>query len=120
MRPATCVVAALVVALSGCSATATKNPRIVASPKPSNANEIVIYEYKFVPFALTVPAGTLVTWINHDIAPHTATRRSFDEEGFDSGSMGAAQLFSHRFRKAGTYDYLCVYHQGMRGTIVVQ
>ena len=120
MRLEICAVAALVVALSGCSATATKNPRIVASPTPSNANEIVIYEYKFVPFMVTVAAGTLVTWINHDIAPHTATRRSFDDESFDSGTMGATQIFSHRFRKAGTYDYLCVFHQGMRGTIVVQ
>jgi plastocyanin len=34
--------------------------------------------------------------------------------------MGAAQIYSHKFRTPGTYDYLCVFHQGMRGTVVVK
>lgn len=101
-------------------ATATKNPRISAAPTPSNAHEIVIYEYKFVPFTLTVPAGTTVTWVNYDIAPHTATYRSFGEEAFDTGTLSVTQLYRHMFKTPGTYDYLCVLHQGMRGTVVVQ
>ena len=122
MRLETFAAAAVVVAVSGCAstATATKNPRISQAPTPTNAQEVIIYEYKFVPLKLTVPAGTTVTWVNHDIAPHTATRQSFDDEAFDSGNMQVTQIFMHRFRKPGTYDYLCFLHQGMRGTIVVQ
>ena len=118
MRLAIVAIAAVVVA-SGC-ATATKSPKLVDTPKPSNPDEIVIYEYKFIPASLTVPVGTTVTWINYDVAPHTATYRSFTEEAFDTGNLGASQLYRHKFRTAGSYDYICVYHQGMRGTVVVQ
>jgi plastocyanin len=122
VRVETFVVAAVVVVASACASTSTasNNPRISKAPTPTNAEEVVIYEYKFVPFTLTVPAGTTVTWVNHDIAPHTATRRSFDDEPFDSGNLQDTQIFRHRFRKPGTYGYMCILHQGMRGTIVVQ
>jgi plastocyanin len=115
---------ATAVAVSACSgattATATKSPRISKAPTPANAQEVVIYEYKFIPYTLTVPAGTTVTWTNHDIAPHTATYRSFGENAFDSGNIQITQIYRHRFLRPGTYDYLCILHQGMRGTIVVR
>ena len=120
MRPVTFAVAGVVVALSACSAASAKPPAIIAAPRPANAQEVVIYDYKFAPLMLTVPVGTTVTWINHDTAPHTATHRSFSDEAFDSGNMQATQIFAHRFRKPGTYPYLCILHQGMRGTILVQ
>jgi plastocyanin len=122
VRFETFAVATAVVAFSACSAaaTATKNPQITQSHAPTDAQQVVIYNYKFDPLTLTVPVGATVTWVNHDIAPHTATRRSFDEEPFDSGSLLATQIFRHQFRKPGTYDYLCTFHPGMRGLIVVQ
>lgn len=122
MRLAPFSVMAVVIAGSACSATATatKNPQISAAPTPTTPEEVVIYNYRFVPNTLTVPAGTTVTWVNHDIAPHTATRQSFDDEPFDSGHIQDTQIYRHKFRKAGAYDYTCVLHQGMRGTIVVQ
>src|SRR2546421_808676 len=33
---------------------------------------IGIKEFKYGPSMLTVPAGTTVTWVNHDEEPHTA------------------------------------------------
>ena len=112
---------AAVVVASGCTSTSTTKPgRVVSAPKPSNPEEIIIYEYKFVPMTLTVPAGTTVTWINYDTAPHTATYRSFGDEAFDTGKIAANEVYRHKFRTAGTYDYICIFHQGMRGTVVVQ
>ena len=121
MRLATLAIAA-VVAAWGCASTSTgsKSAVIVKAPKPSSPEEIVIYEYKYVPSTLTVPVGTTVTWVNYDVAPHTATYRSFTDEAFDTGNMTANALYRHKFRTAGTYGYICVYHQGMRGTVVVQ
>jgi plastocyanin len=87
---------------------------------PANANEVVISEYKFVPQTLTVSVGTTVTWLNRDIAPHTATHRSFGDEPFDTETLGHLAVYSHTFKIVGRYDYLCVLHQGMTGTIVVQ
>lgn len=122
MRLASFAVVTVVFVISACSATATatKNPQISPAPTPSSPEEVVIYNYKFVPYTLTVPVGTTVTWVNHDIAPHTATYRSFDDQGFDSGNMQDTQIFRHKFRRPGTYGYWCIYHQGMRGTITVQ
>jgi plastocyanin len=118
VRPVTFALAGVVVALSACSAT--KPLPIIAAPRPTSAQEVVIYDYKFAPLTLTIPVGTTVTWVNHDMAPHTATHRSFGDDAFDSGNLTVSQLFKHRFRKSGTYAYLCILHQGMQGTIVVQ
>lgn len=118
MRLVTFAAAGVVVALTACSAA--KPLPIIAAPAPTNAQEVVIYDYKFAPLTLTVPVGTIVTWVNHDMAPHTATHRSFGDEAFDSGNLTSSQLFKHKFRRAGTYPYLCILHQGMQGTIVVQ
>lgn len=124
MRLEIFAVATVVVALSACSrattATATKNAEVTAAPTPRNAQEVLIYNYKFDPPTLTVSVGKTVTWFNRDIAPHTATHRSFGDEAFDSGSLGHLATFAHTFRTPGSYPYLCVFHQGMMGTIVVQ
>ncbi|PYP33259.1 MAG: hypothetical protein DMD49_03770 [Gemmatimonadetes bacterium] len=95
-------------------------PVKVFTPTPSDAHQVVIWDYKFQPEQLTVPVGTTVTWVNRDMAPHTATHRTYSDEPFDTGSMPSEQTYSHTFRRAGTYADLCALHQGMRGTIVVQ
>ena len=103
-------------------ACASKSPAAAKSnvPPPANPNEIIILNYKFSPKTLTVSPGTTVTWFNQDIAPHTATHRSYGDEAFDSGSLGHERSFTHTFHTPGSYDYLCVFHQGMQGTIIVQ
>jgi plastocyanin len=91
-----------------------------ATPTPENPDQVIIWEYKFVPQTLTVPVGTTVTWVNHDTAPHTATHRTYGAEAFDTGDLPNGATFQHTFRTPGSYPYLCMYHQGMTGTIVVQ
>lgn len=122
MRLELLALAAVVIAFSACASThsATKSPKITEAPKPSNDQEVVIYEFKYLPSTRTVPVGTTVTWLNYDVAPHTVTYSSFGTEGFDSGNMMATQIYKHQFRTAGTYAYMCTLHQGMRGTVVVQ
>ena len=119
MRRAAIAVAAVMIASWACVSTG-KGTKIADAPTPTNAQEVVIYNYRYIPFTMTVRVGATVTWVNHDVAPHTATHRSFGDEAFDSGNMLDTQIFRHTFRKAGTYDYLCILHQGMRGTVVVQ
>jgi len=109
--------AVIVSALSACSSASTQ---IGKGPRPASANEVVISGYKFVPQTLTVPVGTTVTWVNRDIAHHTVTRRFWGDEPFDSGKLSYEGVFSHTFRTAGSYSYLCVPHSGMQGTVVVQ
>jgi len=73
--------------------------------------------YKFVPDTVTVKAGTTVTWINKDNAPHTVTA---DDGSFESGSLGNSQSWSKTFDKAGTFTYHCSIHASMKGTIKVE
>jgi plastocyanin len=78
---------------------------------------VTIKDYAFTPATLTVAAGTTVTWTNNDAVPHTATA---SDGSFDSGNLNPGQSFSFTFSTPGTYPYVCQYHAGMQGTIVVQ
>lgn len=48
--------------------------------------------------------------------PHTVTAA---DSSWDSGNLGPGGRFERRFDSAGTYAYLCRYHPGMTGAIVV-
>ena len=78
---------------------------------------VEIKDYAFTPPTLTVPAGTTVTWTNNDTVPHTATAQ---DGSFDSGNLNPGQSFAFTFSTPGSYPYVCQYHAGMQGTIVVQ
>src|SRR5947209_1877357 len=62
---------------SGARRESGKSKNMTASnnaeqPGP-NEVQIVIENFVFVPSEITIPAGTKVSWINKDEAPHTAT-----------------------------------------------
>jgi plastocyanin len=73
-------------------------------------------DYYFRPRDVTVSAGDSVRWNNVGRVPegHTATG-----EGFDSGVLEEGESFTHRFARAGTFDYVCTLHPAMRGTVTV-
>src|SRR5205807_621957 len=60
------------------------------------ANQVVIDNFTFDPPMLTVPAGTTVTWVNHDDVPHTATSTA-KPKSFESGTLDTDNKFSHVF-----------------------
>jgi plastocyanin len=105
--------------LAGCHAAAARKEQIGPAPSPSNATEVVIYDYKFKPDTLRIAKGTMVTWINRDVAPHTVTR-DFHDEPFDSARMGYQTRFEHRFQMTGAFSYYCLYHPSMRAFVVVE
>ena len=109
--------AVIVAALSACSPASTKGGD---TPTPATTTEVVISNYTFAPKTLTIPVGTTVTWVNHDMARHTVTHDSFDGDAFNSGLLSNQAVFTHTFETAGTYGYVCQPHAGMQGTIVVK
>jgi hypothetical protein len=71
---------------------------------------------------VTIGVGETVTWENNDTAAHTATSGSGSEGPvghFDSSLIMAGSSFSHTFEEAGTYDYFCMVHPWMIGTVIV-
>jgi plastocyanin len=65
---------------------------------------------------IIVPVGTEVTITNQDGASHTWT----STDGFwDSGSLGGGDSFSFTFTEARAFDFFCVFHPSMTGTITI-
>jgi plastocyanin len=71
---------------------------------------------QFAPRTITVAVGGTVKWINNDTMPHTVTA---SDKGFDSDMIAKGAAFERTFPVAGTYAYVCTYHDGMNGTVVV-
>ncbi|WHZ19487.1 MAG: hypothetical protein OJF55_001636 [Rhodanobacteraceae bacterium] len=101
--------------LAACAAHAA-SPATAA--KPANGYQVSITMFKFQPAKLEVPAGTTVTWTNHDEEPHTVTSAG---NGFkSSGALDTDDHYSAVFTKPGTYAYYCSIHPQMTATIVVR
>jgi plastocyanin len=94
------------VTLSGTSAAESSEPA-----------RILVKGFMFAPTALTVAAGSTVTWANLDDEPHTVVS---DSGLFRSGALDTNQSFSFKFDKPGTYHFTCSIHPYMVGTVVVQ
>jgi len=92
--------------------------RVVRVRAGGAAAAIAIDNFAFTPASLTVPAGTKVTWTNHDDIPHTATSAD-PPQLFHSGPLDTDDSFSFTFDKPGTYTYFCALHPHMQGTVVV-
>jgi len=77
----------------------------------------------FIPNPVTIDIGDTVTWENVDNAAHTVTSGSPADgpDGvFDSSLiMAGGATFSHTFDDAGTYDYFCMVHPWMAGSVIV-
>ena len=91
--------------------------RASAGENPA-APQIAIDNFSFAPATLTVPAGTEVTWVNHDDIPHTVV--SEDKTTFKSRALDTDEKFSFTFSKPGTYTYFCSIHPKMTAKVIVE
>ena len=87
-----------------------------AGPTAPAGTSVRMAGSRFEPATLTVAAGTTIRWFNDDALPHTVTAA---DSSWDSGNLAPGGAFERRFDSPGTYAYLCRYHPGMTGTIVV-
>jgi plastocyanin len=83
----------------------------------TNSVQVTIDNFNFTPAAVTVHAGTKVTWVNKDDVPHTATS---DDKLFGSRALDTDDKFSFTFQTPGTYSYYCSVHPKMTGKVVVK
>ena len=90
----------------------------IASATAAYAAEhtIVMEGVKFEPAELTVERGATVLWVNKDPFPHTATARG----AFDSKEIAPGKSWKWIARRAGSYDYVCTLHPGMKGKLTVK
>ena len=97
--------------LAACSSSGA-----AASPVPTSKVDLPP-SYKFVPADITVPAGTTVTWTNHDNFTHSV--RLLDDGGQVMDMKPGASV-SFTFDTPGLHHYDCSFHpQNMKGTVLV-
>ena len=89
-----------------------------ASPVPTAVVDLPP-SYRFAPVAVTVVAGTTVTWTNHDNFTHSV---QFLDGGLpgDPRVMSPGAVTTFTFATPGLYHYQCSFHpQNMQGTVTV-
>ena len=72
----------------------------------------------FSPVKIVVVIGenNTVTFANKDSATHTVTAT---DKSFNSGDIKPGQSWTYTFSTAGNFSYYCIYHEWMKGTVVV-
>jgi plastocyanin len=111
-----------VVLLLNLSTMACTQPQVPTTPadtkaQPASAYVVKIDNFSFSPATLTVPAGTKVTWTNHDDMAHNVVS---SEQKFKSKVLDTDDSFSTTFTEPGTYQYFCGLHPKMVGKIIVE
>lgn len=110
----------------GGASTSPTPPTTTAPPAAGSQNTVSVVNDAYQPAALTVSAGTQVTW-----TWNTCTGDGYGGQAcvshsvtFDDGTTSATQdsgSYSRTFANKGTYTYHCAVHgAAMSGTITVQ
>ena len=89
------------------------------SAENARADKVVIGNFTFEPSTLTVSAGTILTWVNEDDAPHTVIGTDPDSP-LKSPPLDTGERYAIALTKPGTYRYFCSLHPHMTGTVIVE
>ena len=85
---------------------------------PVATDSVAIKNFAFAPAAITVKAGSTVTWTNQDTDAHTVTSQN-NAGPLNSQPLNTGQSYAHTFTQPGTYSYLCTIHPFMTATVTV-
>lgn len=78
---------------------------------------VEIEDFCFGPTILRVAPGESVTFVNLDRSPHTVLGANATWGGYDALKKGHEATYT--FAEAGVFPYVCTWHPGMIGAIVV-
>ena len=99
-------------------ATPAASPMASPAASPTGIGcAVEIRDFSFQPAQIEISVGTTVTWTNYDTAAHTSTAA---DGTWNSGNLDQGQSYSFTFDRPGRYDYVCLYHPNMKGTVVVR
>ena len=100
--------------LAGCASGSS------AASAPVRTNQVDLPpSYVFRPATIEVPAGTTVTWTNHDNFTHSIQVQVQGQS--EVHMLNPGQSTQITFDAPGTYPYVCTLHtQNMKGTVVVR
>ena len=87
------------------------------APTLAQQSEVHAVNNTFTPAVLTVPVGTTIRFVNDDTEIHDVVQRG---GGFDSGLLFQGNSWSYTFDTPGIFEYVCLPHPFMSGTITVE
>jgi plastocyanin len=77
-----------------------------------------INNYAFNPINLEIRAGDTIVWENKDLTYHTVTSEG-DMGPMNSPYFWKGESYNHTFTDPGVYNYYCIPHPYMKGSITV-
>jgi len=96
--------------------TSRTSPAAAAQPVHFRGVAAALRDFRFTPRVVHAVAGRPVTWTNRGAAPHSVTALN---GSFDSGVLGPGASWTHVFRRAGAYRFVCSIHPQMRAQLIV-
>jgi plastocyanin len=103
---------------SSTTTSQTSTATSTTTTTPPEPVEVAIQGLDFVPQNITVPQGTVVTWVNYDTVEHTVTSSSGPARIL-SGIISPGASYAYTFTRIGIYTYNCTIHSYMTGTVTV-
>lgn len=102
--------------LMGMVALSTFPVRATQAGTPK-VHEVAIKAFEYVPDRITAQPGDIIRWINHDLAPHTA---SADDLSWDTGEIARGASADITVTQDMQTQYFCAFHPHMKGTITLE
>jgi glucose/arabinose dehydrogenase/plastocyanin len=113
--------------------TPTSTPVPTNTPMPTSTPvadlDVMIENFEYAPQNITVTVGSTVRWTNLDLDYHTVTSCIRDPKSeacspsgaFDSGHIDQNEQWQYTFSSLspGTYEYYCIPHPYMTGTVTL-
>ena len=88
-----------------------------AGPASPRRHRVDIRDLEYRPPNLAIAVGDTVSWVNHDIVPHTVT---FGDATGDRDEVKPGEWFTLVVSERQALRYRCRYHPGMTGTVVAR
>ena len=70
----------------------------------------------YAPRAMNVMPGSIISWTNEDMTPHTVTANN---NLFDAGPISPGDSFENVFNTPGEFGYHCSIHPWMTGRVII-
>lgn len=113
-RVAVALLAILGLSVGGAACGGDSDTGAAANSAGPDPLVITIEDFAFSPADLRVPPGSVVTVVNEDDAPHTATA---DDGSFDSAELDQGESNEITLPETGEVAFHCAIHDYMRGVI---
>lgn len=91
-------------------------PSTVRAAQETRDHIIEIRKFKFVPDSLVVRTGDTITWVNHDIVPHTATAK---DKSWDTGTIKKGERGTIDVGDGFSESYFCRFHPNMKAAFKI-